>query len=158
MDNRLFKFMVVADGSEESRLAAYFAALRADHTGAKVSIFAAVEPQGFEHWLGVGEEMRREGRAAAESAALALAEEVYAQTGAPCEIVIREGDRRAELMRQVDDDPDIRILVLACAPGGDPGPLVQAVARGGRGIFGKRAVPVAILPAVMTRAEIKAIA
>lgn len=157
MADAVFKFLVVADGSAESRLAAYFAARRAAKTNGKVSLFAVVEPLGFEHWLGVGEEMRREAREGAERLMADLAEEVTAELGEPPEFVIREGDLRVELMHFIEEDTSIRILVLGAAPGGAPGPLVSAIARGGRGLFGKRAIPVTVVPGAMTRADVRAV-
>lgn len=158
METRPFKFLVVADGSAESRLAAYFAALRAAHTGAIVSVLAVIEPHGFEHWLGVGEEIRREAREAAEAYMKELADEVSACGAGPVEFNVREGELRVELMHLIEEDRDIRILCLGAAPGGAPGPLVSALARGGRGMFGKRAIPVAVVPGSLTRREIEDIA
>jgi hypothetical protein len=43
--------------------------------------------------------------------------------------VIREGVAKDEILKLVDEDPDIRMLVLAAAPGSDgPGPLVSELA------------------------------
>lgn len=158
MQKRPYKFLVVADGTSECRLAAYFAALRALHTGAIVSVLAVIEPHGFEHWLGVGEEIRREAREAAEIHMQDVSEEIHACGSWPVEFHVREGELRIELMHLIEEDRDIRILCLGAAPGGAPGPLVSALARGGRGMFGKRAVPVAVVPGSLTRREIEDIA
>jgi hypothetical protein len=155
---RHFKFLVVADGTPESRAAAWFAAYRAVHTGARVAILAVIEPHGFEHWLGVGEEIKRDAREAAETYVRQLADEVKSCGVGDVEFLIREGELRVELMHLLEEDRDIRILVLAAAPGGNPGPLVSALARGGRGMFGKRAIPVAVVPGALTRKEIEEIA
>ena len=158
MEPRPFKFLVVADGTPESRPAAWFAGLRAAHTGARVSIMAVIEPHGFEHWIGVGEEIRREAREAAESHIHSLAEEIRAIGVSDVEFIIRDGALRVELMHVIEEDRDIRILVLGAAPGGNPGPLVSALARGGRGMFGKRTIPVAVVPGALSRREIEDIA
>jgi nucleotide-binding universal stress UspA family protein len=158
MAERFFKFLVVADGTPESRLAAYFAALRACHTGAKVSLLAVIQPADFHHWIGVSAEMEREAREQAESLLRELGDEVMQETGTPSEYIIREGDLRVELMHLIEEDRDIRILCLGAAPGGNPGPLVGALARGGRGMFGKRSIPVAVVPGSMTRQDVLDIA
>ena len=158
MEPRAFKFLVVADGTPESRQAAIFAGLRAVHTGARVSVMAVIEPHGFEHWLGVGEEIRREAREAAETFTRDLADEIRELGVSDVEFIIREGELRTELMHVIEEDRDIRILVLGAAPGGNPGPLVSTLARGGRGMFGKRAIPVAVVPGALTRQEIEDIA
>ncbi|MCG8443093.1 MAG: universal stress protein [Caulobacterales bacterium] len=153
MTERAFKFLVIADGSPESRLAAYFAALRAKHTSGQVVLFAVIEPAEFHHWLGVSAEIERETRERVDLSLRTLAEEVLAETGEAPEFVVREGDLRAELRALIERDRDIRILVLGVAPGGNPGPLVQALVRG-RNMFGDRSIPVAVLPAACTREEI----
>ena len=157
MTDRAFKFLVVADGTPESRLAAYFAALRAKHTSGQVTLFTAIEPSSFHHWLGVGDVIASEARQQAEAMLSLLAEEVIAETGEAPEFNVAEGDMRDELRRLIDRDRDIRILVLGVSPSGQPGPLVQALMRGGR-LFGSRAIPVAVLPAACTREELAQLA
>jgi nucleotide-binding universal stress UspA family protein len=159
MQTRHFKFLVVADGTPESLPAAWFAGLRAAHTGARVSIVAVIEPHGIEaHWLGVGEDIRRDARAAAEAHLIELADAVKTCGADEVEFIIREGELKDELMRTIEEDRDIRVLVLGAAPGGNPGPLVSSLARGGRGIFDKRAIPVAVVPGSLTRQDIEEIA
>jgi nucleotide-binding universal stress UspA family protein len=158
MQTRHFKFLVVADGTPESRPAAWFAGLRAAHTGARVSMVAFIEPHGFEHWLGVGEDIKRDSRAAAEAHLVDLADAVKSCGADEVEFLIREGELRDELMRVIEEDRDIRVLVLGAATGANPGPLVSSLARGGRGIFDKRAIPVAVVPGSLTREEIEEIA
>ena len=158
MNQRPFKFLVVADGTPESALAGYFAARRAKHTGATVMIFSAVEPSGFHHWLGVSAEISRDAHEEAEIYQDEIAAIAEAETGVAPERVISEGDLLPELRRLIERDHEIRILAVGSASGGNPGPLVEALARGGRGLFGKRAIPVAMVPAQMTREEIHALA
>ncbi|MGJ3231720.1 MAG: universal stress protein [Oceanicaulis sp.] len=151
------KFLVVADGSDESRTAAYFAARRARNTSGAVTILAVAQTEGgFEHWLGVGEAMRTEARDAAEEALDSLAEDVEGVTGARPELILREGELAACLRKLVEDDPSIAILVLGAAANGEPGPLVQALARP-RGLFEKRQIPVTVVPGGLSREDLKAL-
>lgn len=152
------KFLIVADGSEESRLAAYFAARRARNTKGAVTILAVAEPAGFDHWLGVGETMRAEAREKAEADLESLVEDVEAVTETRPEVILREGERVASLRALIESDPDIAILVIAAASEGDgPGPLVGALARSGA-LFGARAIPVTVVPCGLTKAQLKALA
>ena len=152
------KFLVIADGSDESRTAAYFAARRARHSGGAVTALAVVEPADFEHWIGVGEAMRREATEAAETTLESLAEDIEAETGERPELLLREGATLDVLRKVVEDDEAIAILVLgAAATGDDPGPLVTNLSRG-RGLFGERAIPVTVVPGALTREAIKALA
>lgn len=152
------KFLVIADGSEESRTAAYFAARRAHHSGGKVVVLSVVEPADFEHWIGVGETMRREATASAEEALESLAEDVEAITGGRPEVLMREGEMLKVLREVVESDIGVSLLVLAAGINDDtPGPLVSALIRG-KGLFNNRAIPVTIVPGDLSRDEIDRLA
>jgi len=152
------KFLVIADGSEESRSAAYFAARRACNTGGGVAVLAVAHPQaGFETWLGVSETMRADALHDAETALESLAEDVEAVTGTRPELILREGDPLEALRELIKTDESIAILVLGAAPEGEsPGPLVSALARG-RGLFSGRAIPVTVVPGGLSRDQLKAL-
>ncbi|MFW5661434.1 MAG: universal stress protein [Oceanicaulis sp.] len=152
------KFLVVADGSDESHTAAYFAARRARNTGGAVTILAVAQTeQGFEHWLGVGETMRAEAIEAAETALESLAEDVEGVTETRPELILKEGDLLACLKKLVEDDPSIAILVLgAASEGGGPGPLVGALSRP-KGLFENRQIPVTVVPGALSREDVKAL-
>lgn len=153
------KFLVIADGSEESRSAAYFAARRARNTGGTVTVLAVVDAEGgFEHWLGVGEAMKAEAREAAEAALESLAEDVEEVTEARPEVILREGEIVGALRDLLNEDETIAILVLGAASDGEePGQLVAALARG-KGLFGDRAIPVTVVPGGLSREQLKALA
>ncbi|MFW6413226.1 MAG: universal stress protein [Oceanicaulis sp.] len=153
------KFLLIADGSDESRTAAYFAARRARNTGGTITILAVAQTEGgFEHWLGVGETMRAEAVEAAEAALESLAEDVEGVTESRPELILKEGDLVTELKRLVEKDPAIAILVLgADTDQSGPGKLVEALARG-RGLFGERQIPVTVVPGTLSRENLKALA
>ncbi|TGY89047.1 universal stress protein [Marinicauda algicola] len=152
------KFLVIADASEESATAAYFAARRAKHSGGRVTLLAVIEPSNFEHWLGVGETMRREATEMAENALESLAEEVEAVTGGRPEMILREGELLPTLRAVIEEDERIAILVLAAAKADDaPGPLISTLARG-RGLFTGRRIPVTVVPGTLSREEIDRLA
>ncbi len=153
------KFLVIADGSEESRTAAYFAARRARSTGASVAVLAVAQTKaGFEHWLGVGETMRAEAMETAETNLESLAEDIEGVTEARPEVILKEGDLLTELRALVERDDEIAILVLGAATdGGDPGPLVGALARG-KGLFEGRHIPVTVVPSGLSKEQLKALA
>ena len=59
-------------------------------------------------------------------------------------LYVREGDRRDELLKLIDEEPSISILVLGAATGAKgPGPLVSALTTK---FVGKLRVPVTIVP------------
>ena len=152
------KFLVIADGSEESRTAAYFAARRARNTGASVAVLAVAQTKaGFEHWLGVGETMREEAMEAAETDLESLAEDVEGVTEVRPELILKEGDLLAELKALVERDEEIAILVLGASQDAEPGVLVTALAKG-KGLFGERQIPVTVVPGGLSKDQLKALA
>ena len=67
-------------------------------------------------------------------------------------MVIREGDKVTEVLAQVQEDPEVGIIVLGAGISSEgPGPLVtQLVARQG----GTLPVPVTIVPGSLTKDSI----
>lgn len=152
------KFLVIADGSDESRTAAYFAARRARNTGASVAVLAVAQTQGgFEHWLGVGETMRAEAVEQAETDLESLAEDIEGVTEARPEVILKEGDLLTELKALVERDEEIAILVLGASETADPGVLVGALAKG-KGLFGERRIPVTVVPGGLSKDQLKVLA
>ncbi|MBX3481373.1 MAG: universal stress protein [Caulobacter sp.] len=149
------KFLVIADDTPEFDAALRFASRRARSTGGHVALLKVIEPAVFEHWSGVREEMERQERAEAEAMLQKLAEQVVDISGSPPEFLIRHNDSvRAAIRGVVEEDPDIKILVLAASPGGrNPGALVSSIAKDGVS-WGRRKLPVTVVPGDLTDAEI----
>ena len=148
----LRKFLVVVDDTAECRVALRFASRRAEATGGGVTLLYVMEPADFQHWVAVGDLMRQEAREAAEQVLQGLAAEVNALAGIMPELVVREGRRLDELLALIEEDHDIRVLVLGAAPGAEgPGPLVSALA--GQ-ISGSFRIPLTIVPGTLSEAQI----
>lgn len=148
-------FLVVVDETEEMRNALRYASRRAQHTGGRVALLMVIEPAEFQHWLGVGRVMEEEARLEAEQRLQTLAAEVFAQTGRLPVLHIREGKRAEELVKLLQEDPTISLLVLATATGSNnPGPLVTFLL----GHFGRRVrIPVVLVPGELSVDEIEAL-
>jgi hypothetical protein len=74
-------------------------------------------------------------------------------TGAMPQRVIREGGKVEELLKLIEDDEDIAVLVLAAATGKEgPGPLVSGLSKNA----GEFPVPIAIVPGHLTDEELDA--
>jgi nucleotide-binding universal stress UspA family protein len=141
-------FLVVVDNSPEMAVAIRYACRRALHTGGRVALVHIIEPGDFQHWLGVGELIRQETRQAAEQLVQKMAGEAYQLSGSMPVIYIREGERTAEVVKLLQEEPGISILVLAAAIGGKgPGPLVTALT--GK-LVGQLRVPVTVVPGNLT--------
>jgi nucleotide-binding universal stress UspA family protein len=148
-------FLVVVDETEEMRNALRYACRRAQHTSGHVALLMVTEPADFQHWLGVGRVMEEEARVEAEQRAQTLASEVFAQTGRMPVVHIREGKRAEELVKLLQEDPTISLLVLATASGGgNPGPLVTFLLSH----IGHRVrIPVTLVPGELSLEEIDAL-
>jgi nucleotide-binding universal stress UspA family protein len=147
-------FLVVVDQSAELKLALRFAARRARATGGRVAMLYVTEPAEAE-WLGVGDIMREERRAEAEQRLQELSTQVQNLSGEMPILYVREGAVREELLKLIDEEPSVSILVLAADAGaGGPGPLVTALT----GKFaGKLHIPLTIVPGSLSEEEVDAI-
>lgn len=146
------KFLVVVDETPECRVALRFAARRASRVGGGVTLLYVIEPPDFQHWMGVEAVMREEAREEAERLLQSLAADVHEQTDIRPELVIREGKKKDELLALIDEDPNIRILMLgAASDSGGPGPLVKSLAGEMSGSF---RIPITVVPGTLTDEQI----
>ena len=148
-------FLVVVDETEEMRNALRYACRRAQHTSGRVALLYVIEPAEFQHWLGVGRVMEEEARVEAEQRMQTLAAEVFAQTGRMPTVHIREGKRSDELVKLLQEEPSISLLVMATATGSsNPGPLVTFLMSN----LGRRIrIPVTLVPGELSVEEIDAL-
>jgi len=150
----LRKFLVVVDETPECAQAMRFAARRAQKTGGGVIMLYVLEPDDFQHWMGVAQLMRAEARETAENRLADLAEELRALTGITPEFDIRDGKPAESVLGLIKDDPDIGVLVLGAAEGDGPGPLVTHLVTK---MAGRLPVPLTIVPGGMSMERIDAV-
>ena len=148
-------FLVVVDETAEMDVALRFACRRARHTGGRVAMLYVVEPADFQHWMAVGDLMREEARSEGERLLQRLAARVNDLAGSMPVLYVREGERREELFKLIDEEPSISILVLgASTEKRGPGPLVTALT--GK-LIGKLRIPITIVPGNLREEDIDAI-
>lgn len=148
------KFLVVLDDSRECLNAMRFAAMRAARTGGGVEILAVIPPEEFNHWIGVGEIMREEARERIHAHFEVFAKWMRDRQNVDPELVIREGEPVQEILKQIEEDSDIGVLVLgASAEKGGPGPIVSALSRS----FGSLPVPLTIVPGELSKERLEAV-
>ena len=148
-------FLVVIDASQEQHQAIRFACKRARATGGRVALFKCLSPAEFQHFAGVAEIMRTEAREHAENLLRKVAETVIEISGKMPVLYVREGDAKEELIKLIDEEEIISILVLGISTGSSgPGPLVTHITS--RGSSGCR-VPVTLVPDNMTDEAIDAL-
>ncbi len=110
------KFLVCVDDSPDCRVALRFACLRARNCDGAVVLLYVIEPADFQHWVAVEKLMEEEQREEAEQLLNDLAAEVHDYAEIRPILVFREGRRSDEILKLIDEDPSINILVLGAAP------------------------------------------
>jgi nucleotide-binding universal stress UspA family protein len=118
-----------------------------------------IEPQEFQHWVGV-RQVQLEEETNKARALFRLFKRKLHNVGfenIPVEEVIREGTKPDELMKVIEEDEDIAILVLGAAtdPKG-PGPLVSSLAAGRAA--GSFPIPITIVPGNLALEDILTLA
>lgn len=149
-------FLVVVNETEEMRVALRFACRRARHTGGRVALLHVIEPGDPQPFRQVEELMLAERRAEAEELMKKMAADVVALSGQLPVVHLRDGHRAEELLKLIDEEPGISILVLAAGTGSEgPGPLIsQLVGR----LSGRLRVPITVVPGALTDEQIDLLA
>lgn len=148
-------FLVVVDESPEMRNALHYACRRAKRTGGRVALLYVMPPPEGQTWGSVAELMRDEARQQAEEIVARYADIAATLTGQPPAIHIREGKSRDELLKLLEEDRSICVLVLGSSSSTEgPGPLVAAfIGKSGSQLR----IPLTIVPGALSEAEIDAI-
>jgi len=145
-------FLCVVDESAEMGVAIHYAARRARSTGGHVALLYVMEPTGLQHWGAVEALMQEERRTEAEQTVQRLAKQVNTIAGTMPALYIREGNLRDEVLKTIDEDPTISVLVLGAGTGPEgPGPLVSYLT--GKGVTRLR-VPLTIVPGNLTPEQV----
>src|SRR5215468_9880088 len=150
------KYLVVIDDTPECDRAVYWASKRAARTGgATVLMLHVIETQDRnQQWLGVADIMRAEAHEEANAVLDRYAARANGVAGITPERVIREGSQADEILKLIDEDEDIGILVLAAGTEKEgPGPLVVNLSKSA----GTYPIPVAIVPGHLSDDEIDAL-
>lgn len=148
-------FLVVVDESEEMTVALHYAARRARTTGGKVALLHVIPPSELQHWGAIEELMKQEQREEAEQLMQRLAKEVVDIAGSMPMLYIRDGQASEQLMKLIQEEPSISILVLAAGTGrGGPGPLISFVV--GQ-MAGSLRIPVTVVPGYLSDDQLDAI-
>ncbi len=148
------KYLVVIDNTEECDRAVYWAAKRAGRTKSQIVMLHVVETaERNQQWLGVADIMKAEALEAANASLEKFAARAKDIAGVTPDRVIREGDTAKQIVKLIDEDADIGILVLAAGTAKEgPGPLVANLAK----TAGTFPIPVAIVPGHLSDEDLDA--
>lgn len=153
------KFLLVVDDSQEVESALYYAASRIVHSSGSLVMLYVIEPQEFQNWAGVGqvyvEEQTNKARALFRLFRRKL--HLIGFENIQIEDVVREGATAEQIVKLIEDDQDIAILVLgASTDAKGPGPLVSTLAVGkAAGAF---PIPITVVPGNLALDDILALA
>jgi nucleotide-binding universal stress UspA family protein len=137
-------YLVIADDSEEFKLALKYACTMAHTRRAHVGILYVIENEDFQQWGTVEARMKKELREQAEKYLWNIAKSVNETNGMLPSLYIAEGDRQEALIDTIDKDPMVAQLILGGhVEGGSPGPLVSYIM--GKGL-GRLRVPIVLIP------------
>lgn len=152
------KFLVVVDESPEMDTALAYAVRRSRRTGGSLVLLYIIEPPETTHWLGVEAAFREEATTKAMAVFRLCARKIHnwGFTDVTPEEQIREGHRADEVMKFIEEDRDIGVLVLGAStdPKG-PGPLVASLAGAKAGSF---SIPITVVPGTLSLEEIEGLA
>ena len=145
-------FLVVIDDSEEQHAAIRYACNRAQKTGGRLALLYVYNTdRDFQHFAFVGNLIEEEAKRDAEEALKRHAQKIQQAINRVPEMYVREGNRREQLFKLVEEHPEFSILILGAAPGPKPGPLIEAVT----GKFaGKLEIPITVVPGDLPSEEI----
>lgn len=153
------KYLVVVDDSPEFEVAMYYAArLAARMDGVMVMLYVN-EPMKTSGWFAIQVDAPDEpaNRAKQEIDKFRAKLEGRGLKDLSTESIIRSGDTAEEIIKVIERDSNISVLVLgASVSHAGPGPLVASLAAGGR--VGKLHLPIIIVPGDLTPEEIEALA
>ena len=153
------KFLIIVDDSAEVESALYYAASRVQRASGTLVMLYVIEPQEFTHWVGVRDRQIEEETATAK-ALFRLFRRKLNQAGfeaVAAEEAIREGAKAEQIVKAIEDDEDVAILVLgASTDAKGPGPLVSALAAGK--LAGSFPIPITIVPGYLELEDIKSLA
>lgn len=146
------KYLVVVDDTSECDRAMYYASRRAARVGVSVVLLRVIETRDHgQQWLGVADIMRAEAHEEANAMLATFAARSNGIAGITPECVIREGEIAEQILRLIEEDEDISVLVLAAGVGTEgPGPLVSSLGT----TAGAFPIPVAIVPGHLTDEEL----
>jgi nucleotide-binding universal stress UspA family protein len=149
------KYLVIIDDTPECDRAIYYASRRVARIGASMIMLRVIDTKDRnQQWLGVADIMRAEAHEEADAALDRAASRANGVAGITPERVIREGEWAEQIIKLIDEDEDIMLLVLAAGTSAEgPGPLVSDIGRAA----GQFPIPVAIVPGHLSNEEIDAL-
>ncbi len=135
-------YLVVADDTEEFKIALAFACTWVKNHRARLGILHIIEDQDFQHWGAVEGRIKKEQREQGEKYLWTMAK-MANDLGITPSLYVTDGEAGEALLKVIDADEKIVQLILGGGPDGHPGPLVSFCM--GKGLS-RLNVPVIVVP------------
>ncbi|WP_336277056.1 universal stress protein [Bartonella sp. CB178] len=149
------KVLVIVDETPECRRAIAFAAQHAKNTNKTLILLSVIDSSEFHHFLGVNDVMRTELTKNAREILEQISDNVRAVHPIETEKIVREGKKIDEILKLIDQDKKIALIVLAASERTEgPGPLVQLIAQRGSAF----SIPVTVIPSNLADEDIEFVA
>lgn len=156
----LRKFLLIVDESPEVESALYYCASRVEHSsGAALVMLYVIEPQEYQHWVGVRQKQLEEETNKAKALFRLFRRKLHlaGYENVACEEVIVEGSKAEEIAKVIAADEDIAVLVLGASTEAEgPGPLVSTLAAGK--VAGEFPIPITVVPGNLSLETIRLLA
>ena len=147
--------LVIADGSKEMEVALQYACARSKKTNRKIIIATFIEPLDVLTTKGVTEIMQNEAREEAESKLKQASKIVKESTGIMPVLQVREGEAITELIKLIEEEKNINVLVLAAnVDEKGPGPIISSLVSKE---YSRLRIPVMIVPGNFSKDHISLI-
>jgi nucleotide-binding universal stress UspA family protein len=146
-------FLACVADDDHSRTAARFAALRARNSKGRVDLLHVVAPPDFQHWAAIGALMREETAAEGQALLETIADEIAHFAGIHPTLHLKEGPIGEEILKHVEGDPSVNLLVVGAAPPeARKGSLISWLA--GQ-LAGQLRIPLVVVPGTLTNDELQ---
>ena len=152
------KLLVPVDETPQVYCALFYAAGRVQQAGGRVQLLYVIEPEN-QFWDGVRQAQVEEQTNKARALFRLFRRELKDQgfDGVITEEVIRKGKKAEEILKQINEDEDVSVLVLgASSETADPSPLIGSF--NGDTMASRFPIPVTIVPGDSAIDDIKALA
>ena len=147
--------LVIADGSKEMEVALQYACARAKKTNRKIIIATFIEPLDVLTTKGVTQIMQNEAREEAELKLQQASTIVQESTGIMPVLHVREGEVIQELIKLIEEEKNINVLVLAAnVDEKGPGPIINSLISKE---YSRLRIPVMIVPGNFSKDHISLI-
>lgn len=135
-------YLLVADESEEFQAALKKVAQMANQNNRRVAILYVMDDEGFLHWGTVEKRIYNDMRTEAEKRIREVTHRLYELCGQPAAIYIDQGNTREAILKVLNADTNIRMLVLGAGTASS-NPLVSYFT--GKGLSSLK-VPLLVVP------------